>query len=79
MYMKLDESNKETLERISNITDVDYEIQGDFVEVESLMTALKDMLVKYDKLEEDFEDYKTNYDDEDDPHDVWWEHQQGLR
>lgn len=78
MYYKLDNANKEYLEDVQNITNVDYEVKGDFIEVESLMIALKDMVVEYQNLKERFEDYKTNYD-EDDAHDVWLDHEWGIR
>ncbi len=74
MYYKLDEANKEYLEDVQNITDVDYEVKGDFIEVENLMIALKDMVVEYENLKEKFEDYKTSSIDYE-PYDEWVDYQ----
>lgn len=60
MYYKLNEDELEIMKEIENITDVDYEILGDFMPVDSFMCALKDLKVEYESQKEKYEDLKEN-------------------
>ena len=63
MYYKVDEKESAILNKITKITFTDYEPQGDFIEVESLMTALEDLLVCYEGLEEKYEDLQKDVEE----------------
>ena len=63
MYWKLSDKDKETIERISKITGVDYELKGNLVPIDSLIYALFDMLYEYDVKEEELEDLKQDLED----------------
>lgn len=52
MYYKLDNDELEKINRVSNITFTDYELKGNFISVESMMSAIEDLLIEIDKLEE---------------------------
>ena len=45
-----------TLNKIADITDVDYELKGNFIPADSLFIALKDMLYEYNSMKEHMED-----------------------
>lgn len=65
MYTMLEDMDLERLERVSNITGVDYEITGKFVPVDNIVCALFDLLCEYnnkvDELEEVKCDLNENY------------------
>jgi len=58
MYIKLDEKEKKFIEKASNRTITNYEIEGDFIPVDSLMGCIEDLLSEVDYLEERVEDLK---------------------
>ena len=60
MYYKLDEKEKEKIKKVKEITITDYELLGDFIPVESMMTIIEDLLMEIDRLEEEKEDYENN-------------------
>lgn len=47
------------LEKIENVTDIDYEYKQDYIPKE-IIDMLKDLVVEYDKLKEEYEDYKED-------------------
>lgn len=58
MYIKLDEKEKKFIEKASNRTITNYEIEGDFIPVDALMSCIEDLLSEVDYLEERVEDLK---------------------
>lgn len=60
MYVKLNEKEKELYERISERTEVDYEIT-DMIEIDSLKCMIKDLMCEIHRLDEKIEDiYEYN-------------------
>ena len=57
-FYKLNSNEFEAVKRIEKITGCDYELLGDFIPTECLIESARDMLVYYEKLQEEFEDYK---------------------
>lgn len=62
MFYKLNEKEYKMLKDIEKILLTDYEI-NDLVEIDSLMTMIEDLKYQYNVLEEMFEDYKQNVED----------------
>lgn len=58
MYIKLDEKEKKFIEKASDRTITNYELEGDFIPVDSLMSCIEDLLVEVDVLQEKVEDLK---------------------
>lgn len=58
IYYKMDEHDKEVYENVQKMTCTDYEELGDFIPVENLWAIIEDLKYEYDKLQEEFEDYK---------------------
>lgn len=61
-YLKLLDSEYKMLKETEKITSIDYEI-GDFIKVENLMSIIEDLKIEYDRLDEEFKDYKQNIED----------------
>ena len=57
-YEKLDKEELEIIKNISKLTMTDYEIIGDFIPVDSWKNLAEDLLYEFDKLQEEFDDYK---------------------
>ena len=57
-YEKLDKEELEIIKNISKLTMTNYEIIGDFIPVDSWKNLAEDLLYEFDKLQEEFEDYK---------------------
>ena len=57
-YEKLDKEELEMIKNISKLTMTNYEIIGDFIPVDSWKNLAEDLLYEFDKLQEEFEDYK---------------------
>lgn len=57
-YEKLDKEELEIIKNISKLTMTDYGIFGDFIPVDSWKNLAEDLLYEFDKLQEEFEDYK---------------------
>lgn len=91
--MKVDESNYSTLSKVSDITFTDYEIRwfdaeniNGYIEIDSLLSMVEDLICevdhwkeKYEDLEQDIKDnYKYVGSDEPNWHDIqdhkpsWW-------
>jgi hypothetical protein len=58
MYTMLEDMDLERLERVSNITGVDYEITGKFVPVDNIVCALLDLLCEYNNKVDELEELK---------------------
>ena len=67
MYWELTDEDLEKLEKIADITGVDYELKGNLVPVDSLIYALKDMLYEYHNKEEELEDLHQDIEDNYEP------------
>lgn len=68
--MKVDESNYDTLQKASEITDVDYEIQWKnaenitgYIELDALVDMIKDLIYEYGVLQEKYEGLDMEYED----------------
>ena len=57
-YEKLSKDELEMVNNISKLTMTDYEITGDFIPVDSWKNLAEDLLYEFDKLQEEFDDYK---------------------
>ena len=57
-YEKLDKEELEIIKNISKLTMTDYGISGDFIPVDSWKNLAEDLLYEFDKLQEEFDDYK---------------------
>lgn len=58
MYYKLNQKEQEKIKKASDITMSDYELEGDFIPVDSLICCIEDLLVEVDVLQEKVEDLK---------------------
>lgn len=58
MYIKLDEKEIEKIKKTSDITMSNYELEGDFIPIDSLISCIEDLLAEVDYLEERIEDLK---------------------
>lgn len=67
MYYKLSEIEREYIEKIGKITNSDYELEGDMIKVDSLMIALEDLFIEYGHIDEEFEDFKRDVEDNYEP------------
>lgn len=56
MYYKLENDELERINRVSKITCTDYELKGNFIPAESMMSAIEDLLIEIDRLEEERKD-----------------------
>ena len=63
LYMSLNKKELERLEKVSDITEIDYEIKDSAIPVDSLNCAIQDLLCAYNRLEEKYEDLKQNVED----------------
>ena len=62
--IRLSDSELKMLRKIEDITDVDYEIEGNTIEPINLLSALRDLKYEYERVSDEFEEYK--YDVEND-------------
>ena len=63
MYYKLDEKDLKYIKIASNYTNTDYELEGDFIPVDSMMSCIEDLICHIDYLEENIEDLKKDLQD----------------
>ena len=61
-YLKLLDSEYKMLKEIEEITLTNYEV-GDFIKVENLIAIIEDLKNEYDRLDEEFNDYKQDVED----------------
>ena len=67
--MKVNESNYDILKRVEDITNTDYEIKwfdaeniDGYIESDSLISMIEDLIGKVENLEEEIEDIKSDRD-----------------
>ena len=53
MYYKLDENELKDLKKAVEYTNTDYEIEGDFIPVEAMMSCISDLLYHIKWLEDE--------------------------
>lgn len=63
MYYRLDEEELERVNEVSELTGVDYDLQNNFIPVDSLIEALKDLLIQYHKKEKEITDLQQDMDE----------------
>lgn len=63
MYLKLNKEELELLERVSDITTANYEIENDLISFENLIGAIEDLLYELERKEESFEKYKEHIEE----------------
>lgn len=74
IFYKMNEKENEMMKEITEITMTDYEIQGYYIPVNSLVSALYEMLYVYHERENEL---KEEYP-EPDAHDTWWDRMHGV-
>lgn len=62
IYYKLLDSEYKMLKEIEEITNTNYEV-GDFIKAENLIAIIEDLKIEYDRLDEEFNNYKQNIED----------------
>jgi hypothetical protein len=63
MYIKLTEKEREMLNKVMEITYTTYEPEGYFIKGENLIVALEDLLTEYEGLQEKYDDFKQDVED----------------
>lgn len=58
MYYKLEENERIMLNKIREITLMNYDIERDYIKSEDIFNMLKDLLVEYNVLEEKYQSVK---------------------
>lgn len=56
VYVKLDEELLEVIDKLENITVTNYKKNNVFIDIESLVIALRDLMYEYDVMKEKYED-----------------------
>lgn len=59
MYYKLQENERIMLNKIREITLMNYDIERDYIKSEDIFNMLKDLLVEYNVLEEKYQSVKN--------------------
>lgn len=59
MYYKLEENERIMLNKIREITLMNYDIERDYIKSEDIFNMLKDLLVEYNVLEEKYQSVKN--------------------
>lgn len=60
MYYKLENNEFERIKEVEKITFSDYELVGDFIPVESMICAIEDLLVEYQRKGEELKDLQQD-------------------
>lgn len=63
MYYKLDNNDFKTITKASNITCSDYELLGNFIPVEKLLSVIADLIIEVERLEEKYKDFEQEVED----------------
>lgn len=60
---ELSEYWKELINKISETTLTNYDIKGNDIEIDALLNVIEDLYMEYDHLQEEFEDFKKDVED----------------
>lgn len=60
MYIEIDE---ELLKKVTDITNFTYKSKGDFIAYEDVISIIEDLTAEYDVLEEKYDDFKKEVED----------------
>ena len=52
MYYKLDEKEIKKIKKAENLTNTDYDLEGDFIPVDALMECIENLLLHIEWMEE---------------------------
>ena len=63
IFVELSEKEVDLFERISNKLDVDYEMKGNQIPYDSLMSMIKDLNVELDKTQQKYRDLMDNIEE----------------
>jgi hypothetical protein len=63
MYYKLTQREQEKIKKAQNYTITNYDLEGDFIPVDALMSCIEDLLVEIDCLQEKIEDLRELYNE----------------
>lgn len=63
MYYKLNESEYQRIQTVSNLTNTDYELNGSFIPVENLMSVIEDLVYELNNLEEKYKDLEEDLEE----------------
>ena len=61
--IRLSDKELKLIKDIEEITDVDYELEGNTIEPINLLTALEDMKLEYTRLKDEYEEYRHEKED----------------
>ena len=59
VYIRLYDNEYKMLKEIEEITGTDYEVK-DLIKVENLISIIEDMKIAYERIKEQYEDYKED-------------------
>ena len=62
MYYELSGDELELINDISKITNTEYAKRNDLIRVEYILTAMRDLLVSYESLDNEYEEFKNYID-----------------
>ena len=63
IFYRIDENERKLLKKVSEITLTGYESLGDFIPAENLIYIIRDLTWEYDRLEEKYEDFVKDVED----------------
>lgn len=63
IFYRMDENDRKLLDEVAEITITDYESFGDFIPVENLWNIIRDLKCEYNNLEEKYEDFVKDVED----------------
>lgn len=67
IQVELTENEDKMMQRVSEITNTDYDIKYNYVSVDSLLVAIEDLLTEYEYLKEQHEDLERDVRDNYEP------------
>lgn len=63
MYYKLENDDFRTITRASSITCTDYELLGNFIPVENMLSIIDDLITEIERLEERYKDFEQEVEE----------------
>lgn len=58
------EFKEDKYKQVKEITNTDYDMKNNLIEVDALKSIIEDLLVEYDNLKEKFDDYKNEVEND---------------